>query len=173
MESQGDVNAASSPVDAQPLRRRTQEVDCGENHRWAAVYQSVARRMLSYLENSKALKVDTKELEDHVLAPNEPRVDIDHTARQARGEQPPDRFMSRSLGSVRLSQRRPSGKEQMSARCGLTRWAPCGPSSTQSTLNLRGGDRRWLMQTGTPSAKQSTEELRETNGNSCIVTTEI
>ena len=32
--------------------------------------------MLSYLDNSEALE----------LAPSEPRVDIDHTARQARGE---------------------------------------------------------------------------------------
>ena len=43
--------------------------------------------MLSYLDNSEALKVDTRELEDHVLAPNEPRVDIDHTVRDARGAQ--------------------------------------------------------------------------------------
>ena len=43
--------------------------------------------MPSYLDNSEALKVDTKELEDHVLAPNEPRVDTDHIARQARGAQ--------------------------------------------------------------------------------------
>ena len=88
MESQGDINAASSPEDVQPLsRRRAQEVDCGVYQRWAAVYQAVARGMLSHLDNSEALKVDTKELEDHVLAPNEPRVDIDHIARQARGEQ--------------------------------------------------------------------------------------
>ena len=88
MGSQGDVNAAFSPEDVQPLsRRRTKEVDCRSNQRWAALYQAVARRMLSYLDNSEALKVDTKELEDHVLAPCEPRVDIDHIARQARGEQ--------------------------------------------------------------------------------------
>ena len=43
--------------------------------------------MLSYLDNSEALKVDSKELEDQVPAPNEPRVDIDHIAVQARGEQ--------------------------------------------------------------------------------------
>ena len=53
----------------------------------AVVYQAVARKMPSYLDDSEALKVDTKELEDHVLAPHEPRVDIDHVARQARGEQ--------------------------------------------------------------------------------------
>ena len=43
--------------------------------------------MPSFLDNSEASKVDTKELEDHVLAPNEPRVDTDHIARQARGAQ--------------------------------------------------------------------------------------
>ena len=43
-------------------RRRAQEVDCGVNQSWAAVYQSITRRMLSYLDNSKGLKVSTKEL---------------------------------------------------------------------------------------------------------------
>ena len=43
--------------------------------------------MLSYLDNSEALKVDTKKLEDHVLAPSEPRVDIDHIAMQLDGFQ--------------------------------------------------------------------------------------
>ena len=61
----------------QPLsRRRTHEVDCGVDQRWAAVCQAVARRMLSCLDSTEALKVGTKELEDHVLAPSEPRVDI-------------------------------------------------------------------------------------------------
>ena len=66
MESQGEMNTVSSLED---------------NQRWAAVYQSVARRMLSFVDHSEASKVDTKELEDHVLAPNEPRVDIDHKVR--------------------------------------------------------------------------------------------
>ena len=48
----------------------------------------------------------------------------------------------------------------------------CGPSSTQTTLSLKDRDRRWLMRTGMPSAKQSTKELQEKNGKSCIVTTE-
>ena len=47
----------------------------------------VARRMLSYLDHSEVLKVHTRELEHHVLAPNEPRVDVEHIVRQARGEQ--------------------------------------------------------------------------------------
>ena len=88
MESQADMNAASSLEDVQPLSRgRTHEVDCGVNQRWAAVYPAVASRMQSYLDNSETLRVDTKELEDHIFAPSEPRVDIDHIARQARGEQ--------------------------------------------------------------------------------------
>ena len=44
-------------------------MDCGVNHSWAACH-AVARRMLRYLDNSEALKVDAKELEDHVLAPH-------------------------------------------------------------------------------------------------------
>ena len=53
---------ASSAEDAQQLsRRRTQEVDCEVNKSWAAVYQSIARRTLSYLDN-ESLKVGTKEI---------------------------------------------------------------------------------------------------------------
>ena len=42
--------------------------------------------MLSYLDNSEALKVGAKEFEEHVLAPDEPSVNIEHIARQPRGE---------------------------------------------------------------------------------------
>ena len=64
MESQGDTNAASSPEDVQPLsRRRSQEVDCGVDKKWAGIYQSAARRMLSYLDHSDLFKVNTRELE--------------------------------------------------------------------------------------------------------------
>ena len=63
--SQGDMNAASLPVDVQPLPiRRTQQVDHGVNQRRAAVCQAVARRMLSHLDNSEALKVGTKEFSE-------------------------------------------------------------------------------------------------------------
>ena len=55
-------------------RRSTQGVDCEVCKSWAAVHQSIARRMLSYLGNSEALKVSTNTLEQHVLAPNEPSV---------------------------------------------------------------------------------------------------
>ena len=44
--------------------------------------------------------------------------------------------------------------------------------NAQGTLNSSGADRRWLMRTGTLSAKQSTKELKGKNGKSCIVTTE-
>ena len=53
-------------------------MDCEVGQSSAAVYESVARRMLSYLDDSEALKVGTKELEEHVLAPNESSVDMEH-----------------------------------------------------------------------------------------------
>ena len=58
-------------------------MDTEVSTRRAAVYQSIAQRMLSYLDNGEDLKVGTKELEEHVLAPNEPSVDIEHVVRQA------------------------------------------------------------------------------------------
>ena len=64
MESQGDLYMASSPEDVQPLSTRNiQEVDCGADQRWAAVYQSIARRM----DHSEVLKVNTRELEHQCL----------------------------------------------------------------------------------------------------------
>ena len=51
----------------------------------------------------------------------------------------------------------------------LMTWAHSEPLSTQSTLNSRGGDRRWLMGTGMPCARQSTRELKGKNGKNCIV----
>ena len=45
METKGDVNAASSLEDVQPLSRRmAQEVDCGPNQRWAVVYQAGCKK---------------------------------------------------------------------------------------------------------------------------------
>ena len=46
----------------------------------------VPKRMLSYLDNSEALKVSTKELKEQVLSPNEPNVNMEHIVRQARSE---------------------------------------------------------------------------------------
>ena len=87
MESKEDTNVADSAEDAQQLSRRcTQDVDCEVCKSWAAVYQSIARRMLSYLDNSEASKVGAKELEEHVLAPDEPSVNLEHIASRAKGE---------------------------------------------------------------------------------------
>ena len=47
---------------------------------------SVPIDVLSYLDNSAALKVSTKELKEHVLSPNEPSVNIGRIVRQARSE---------------------------------------------------------------------------------------
>ena len=58
----------------------------GVDHGWTAVYQTVAKRMLDYLNKSEVLKVNAQELEFHVLAPNETNIDIEHIVRQARGE---------------------------------------------------------------------------------------
>ena len=62
-----------SPEEVPPsTRRKIQEVDWGVGHGWVAVCQAVAKRVLDYLDNSEVLKMNTRELEFHVLAPNEP-----------------------------------------------------------------------------------------------------
>ena len=61
-------------------RRKIQEVDCGVDRWWAAVHQTVTKRMLDHLHKSEVLRVNVQELEFHVLAPNESIV------MQARGE---------------------------------------------------------------------------------------
>ena len=48
------------------------------------VYQKIAKLILKYLEDSEALKVSTRELQEQVLSPNEPSVDKVRIARQAR-----------------------------------------------------------------------------------------
>ena len=75
------MNVANSTKDAQQL-----EVDCEVCKSWAAVYQSIARRMLSCLDNSEVLKVGARELEEHMLAPDEPSVNIEHIAWQTKYE---------------------------------------------------------------------------------------
>ena len=47
-------------------RMRAQEVGCGVNQSLASVHQSIARRILSYLDNSEALKESTKDLKAQV-----------------------------------------------------------------------------------------------------------
>ena len=61
---------------AATVNKEDSRSDCGVDQTWAAVYQSVARR----------IQINTRELEHHVLAPTEPSVDIEHIVRQARGE---------------------------------------------------------------------------------------
>ena len=87
MESQGSMSMEDLQEGLLPIaRRKIQEVDCEVGQGWAAVYQAVANRMLDYLNNSEVLKVNTRDLVFHVLAPNEPNVNIEHIVMQARGE---------------------------------------------------------------------------------------
>ena len=67
-------------------------MDCGVDHREAAVYQAVAKRMVDYMNKSEVMKVDVQELELNVLAQNEPSIDVKHIVMQARGEKTPKTF---------------------------------------------------------------------------------
>ena len=53
-----------------PICEKVQEVDCEVGQGWAAAYPAVAQRMLDHLNNSEMLKLNTRELEFHVLAPS-------------------------------------------------------------------------------------------------------
>ena len=65
--------------DVPPMsRRKIPEV----HHRCAAVNQAAAKMMSDYLNKSEGLKVDTRELEYYVLAPNEPQVHCDARKRR-------------------------------------------------------------------------------------------
>ena len=46
-------------------RRNIQEVNCGVDRGWAAVYQAVAKRMSDYMNKSEVLRVNAQELEWH------------------------------------------------------------------------------------------------------------
>ena len=50
----------------------------------------------------KLQKVGTKELEEHVLAPNEPSVDIEHIVRQARGQKHKNMFQGFSRQGAKM-----------------------------------------------------------------------
>ena len=66
------MSITNSPEEVPPTtRRKIQAVNCGVDHGWTAVYQTVAKRMFDYLNKSEVLKVNVRELEFHVLAPNE------------------------------------------------------------------------------------------------------
>ena len=67
-------------------RRIVHAIECGVDHRWAALYTAVATRMVKHLDRSVNLEVDIKELEYFLLAPDEPNVDVKHVALQARGD---------------------------------------------------------------------------------------
>ena len=67
-------------------RRKAQEVDYEVNQNWTVVYQSIARRTLSYLDKREASKGSAKVKKEQVLSPNEPNVDTERIARQARSE---------------------------------------------------------------------------------------
>ena len=53
---------------------------------WRKACEGIARRMIKYLEDSEITKVSTIELEEQVLAPNEPRINVVRIARLARNE---------------------------------------------------------------------------------------
>ena len=75
-------------------------------------------------------------------------------------------------GTISISMKKPQFSEtfpEEPSEKELTKWARSGRSLTQSTLSLRGGDRRWLTQTGTLSAKQT---AKGASGKSCIIITE-
>ena len=53
---------------------------------WTEACEGIARRMLKYLEDREITKVSTRELEEEVLCPNEPRINVVRIARLARNE---------------------------------------------------------------------------------------
>ena len=67
-------------------RRKAQDVDNEVNQKWTAVYQTIAKKMLKYLDDGEALKVSTRELKEQVLSSTEPSVNRVRIARQAKIE---------------------------------------------------------------------------------------
>ena len=67
-------------------RTKAQEVDNEANEKWTVVYQTIAKTMLKYLDESEALKVSTRELQKHVLSPSEPDANVVRIARHARSQ---------------------------------------------------------------------------------------
>ena len=54
VESQGGLSVDNAPEEVPPITgRNIQEVHCGVVRGWAAVYQTVAKRMLDYLNKSE------------------------------------------------------------------------------------------------------------------------
>ena len=54
------------PTQEEDLRRKVQEVGYEVSQSWTAVYQSIARRMLIYLDRSEALEESTEKLKEQV-----------------------------------------------------------------------------------------------------------
>ena len=53
---------------------------------WTEACEGIAKRMSKYLEDSEITKVSTRELEEQVMSPNEPRSSVVRIARQSRNE---------------------------------------------------------------------------------------
>ena len=84
-ESQGGMPMEKSPEEVPPITgRKIQEVDCGVDHRWAAVHQAVGKKDAGLPEQ---MKVDAQELDFFCAGtPSEPNIDIKHMVMQPRGE---------------------------------------------------------------------------------------
>ena len=63
-----------------------QEFDDDVDQNWTAACEWIAKKMLSYSEDSEVLKVGTRELKEHVLSPDESSVRKVHIGRQAKSE---------------------------------------------------------------------------------------
>ena len=63
-----------------------QELEDDDSQGWIAAFESAAKRMLRYLEDSETLKGSTRELKEQVLSPEEPGDSIFQIAIQARNE---------------------------------------------------------------------------------------
>ena len=53
---------------------------------WTEACEGIAKKLLEFLEDSEITKVSTRELEEQVLSPNEPRINVVRIARPARTE---------------------------------------------------------------------------------------
>ena len=87
-----DTSEKTPPVSGS----RVHAIESGVDHRWAALFQAVATRMVKYLDRSENLAVDIKVLEYFLLAPDEPNVEIKHIALHARGDR--QKYSTLSLG---------------------------------------------------------------------------
>ena len=62
IESQGGLSMENSAEELSPTtRRKIQEVGCGVDHGWAAVYQAVAKRMFDHQNKCEVMNVHAQE----------------------------------------------------------------------------------------------------------------